>query len=66
MESLWAQIGLAIGLILVLEGIFYALFPAQLLKMMQTLIQLPPERLRMIGAILVGLGGFTVYIVQKI
>jgi uncharacterized protein YjeT (DUF2065 family) len=47
----------ALGLVLVLEGAAYALFPAQMQRMMERAVQLSPNLLRNfgLGAALVGL-----------
>ncbi len=47
---------LAIGLVLVAEGICYALFPSQMMKLMEQMRQMTPDILRFsgLGAILLG------------
>ena len=52
------ELGLALGLILALEGALYALFPAVMKKMMQLVIEQPKETVRMTGlaTAIVGVG----------
>lgn len=46
----------ALGLMLVLEGACYALFPEGMTKMMTRVIGLPPAQLRLTGLFMAGLG----------
>ncbi|GAV20329.1 hypothetical protein MMIC_P1294 [Mariprofundus micogutta] len=52
MDDLWA----ALGLLLVLEGAIYALFPQQMINMMRKLPEISPRAIRMAGlsAIVIG------------
>jgi len=52
MDDLWA----ALGLLLVLEGALYALFPQAMINMMQRLPEVPPATLRLMGIVAVALG----------
>lgn len=56
-EVPWQTIFLALGLVLILEGVGYAAFPGQMRRMMGYLMQTGDETLRMIGlaAVFVGL-----------
>ena len=53
MNDLWA----ALGLVLVIEGVFYAAFPGQVRRMMELARALPDAQLRAggLGALLAGL-----------
>jgi uncharacterized protein YjeT (DUF2065 family) len=46
----------ALGLVLVIEGALYALFPQTMINTMQRLPEIPPALLRMIGLVAVALG----------
>lgn len=46
----------ALGLVLVLEGALYALFPQGMINMMQRLPEVPPATLRLMGIVAVALG----------
>ncbi len=53
------ELGVALGLVMVLEGVLYALFPEAMQRMMRMAIGLPPVNLRRFG--LIGaLAGFLV------
>lgn len=53
------ELGVALGLVMVLEGVLYALFPEAMQRMMRMAIDLPPVNLRRFG--LIGaLAGFVV------
>lgn len=53
------ELGIAVGLVLVLEGVLYALFPDAMQRMMRLAVELPPTNLRRFG--LIGaLAGFVV------
>jgi len=59
-NDLWS----AIGLVLVLEGALYALFPAQMIDMMRRLPALPPAVLRLFGLTAVAIGWLVVWLVR--
>jgi uncharacterized protein YjeT (DUF2065 family) len=46
----------ALGLVLVIEGALYALFPQPMINTMRRLPEIPPASLRMIGLVAVALG----------
>jgi uncharacterized protein YjeT (DUF2065 family) len=48
-DSFWISLLTAFGLILVIEGLLYALFPAAMQRMMERLREAPPETLRKAG-----------------
>jgi len=52
MDDLWT----AVGLVLVLEGVIYALFPQAMIDMMRKLPDISPQVLRLMGlmAVIVG------------
>ncbi len=47
---------LAVGLVLCVEGLVFALAPSRLADIMEILRQIPPETRRMIGLLALGLG----------
>ncbi len=60
MDDLWV----AMGLVLVLEGALYALFPNQMIAMMRRLPEAPPAALRAMGLLSVALGWLCVKLVR--
>ena len=60
MQDLWT----ALGLVLVLEGAAYALFPSQMIEMMRKLPEVPPHALRLMGIASVLLGWLCVHWVR--
>lgn len=58
MSDLLTAIIIALGLVLVIEGAIYALFPEGMKRMMRIALAQPPARLRAIGLAmaLIGLG----------
>jgi len=52
MDDLFA----ALGLVLVLEGALYALFPQQMINMLRKLPDIPPGMIRLIGLVGVMVG----------
>lgn len=61
MDDLWA----ALGLVLVLEGVAYALFPHQMIRMMQQIPSIPPTTLRVMGITAVAIGWLVVWFVRR-
>jgi hypothetical protein len=61
MQDLWA----ALGLVLVIEGALYALFPAGMISMMRRLPEVPPAALRVAGILSVALGWLIVRLVRN-
>jgi hypothetical protein len=57
-------IWLALGLVLVFEGLTYALVPRQMQNMMRMLQEQSPEQLRVMGAVVLALGVFVVWLVK--
>jgi len=60
MDDLWV----GLGLVMLLEGAMYALFPNQMIEMMRKLPEIPPASLRVIGIASVGLGWLVVHLVR--
>ncbi|MBR7159070.1 MAG: DUF2065 domain-containing protein [Alphaproteobacteria bacterium] len=59
------ELGIAFGLVLVLEGISYALFPEAMRKAVQEVMKLPAEKLRTIGICAALLGLAIVWIFKR-
>jgi uncharacterized protein len=59
-DAIW----LALGLVLVFEGLTYALVPRQMQNMMRMLQEQSPEQLRIMGAAVMALGVFVVWLVK--
>lgn len=55
----------AVGLVLVLEGVLYALFPAGMQRMMEQALQLSPDMLRKGGLIAAFVGFAIVWMVRS-
>ena len=51
MDDFWTALGLAIGLILVLEGALYALFPAAMRRLIAAAVSQPDSALRAGGLV---------------
>ncbi len=60
MNDLWA----ALGLLLVLEGAAYALFPGKMIDVMRKLPHVPPAALRTMGIVAVAIGWLLVWLVR--
>jgi len=60
MDDLWA----AIGLLLVLEGSLWALFPGYGVRMLEAVQEMPERTLRLAGAIAVAIGFVVVWWVR--
>jgi uncharacterized protein len=57
-------IWLALGLVLVFEGLTYALVPRQMQNMMRQMQDQPPERLRLMGVCVLAMGVLVVWLVK--
>ena len=57
---------MALGLVLVFEGLLYALVPGQLKRMMMAMQQLSDDQLRIGGVAAVALGVAIVWLVRSI
>jgi uncharacterized protein YjeT (DUF2065 family) len=54
----------ALGLVLVIEGLAYALFPAVLQRMMAAALQLPENMLRTGGLAIMATGVFVIWLLR--
>ena len=54
----------ALGLVLVIEGVLYTLLPESMLKMLQSIRDLPAGQLRMVGLASCGVGLFLVWLAR--
>jgi hypothetical protein len=54
----------AFALVFVIEGLFYALFPDQLRKMMALALSLPVSQLRLFGISAVGMGFLCLWLIS--
>jgi uncharacterized protein len=59
-----SEIATAIGLVLALEGVLYALFPELMKRMAKQVLQSPGDSLRVAGVISVALGVGLVWLVR--
>ncbi|HAU28702.1 MAG TPA: DUF2065 domain-containing protein [Rhodospirillaceae bacterium] len=55
----------AVGLVFVLEGASYALFPRAIQKAMAAAMALPPERLRMGGLVAAVVGALMIWLLRR-
>jgi len=60
MDDLWA----ALGLLLVIEGALYALFPGQMIDAMRRLPEIPPRMIRLAGLTAIVLGWLLVKLIR--
>ncbi len=61
-----AELGLALGVILVFEGVLYALFPDAMKRMMALVLTLPPETLRNTGLMVAASGVFVIWLIKRV
>jgi len=61
MSDLWV----ALGLVLVLEGAMYALFPSQMIEMLRKMPEIPPAMLRVAGLTAIAVGWLVVWLVRS-
>ncbi len=54
----------ALGLVLVIEGIAYALFPNALRKLVQAALELPPKQIQAAALAMAGIGLVIVWLVR--
>jgi uncharacterized protein YjeT (DUF2065 family) len=59
-----SEVVAAVGLVLVLEGVLYALFPEFMKRMAQQAIQTPGDTLRVAGVVSAALGVGLVWLVR--
>jgi len=60
MQDLWV----ALGLVILLEGALYALFPNQMIDMLRKVPEIPPASLRVMGIVLVAIGWLVIRLVR--
>lgn len=60
-----ADFGLAIAMVLVIEGAIYALFPEAMQRMMRAMQDQPPGLLRWTGLGVAALGVFLVWLIRR-
>jgi len=56
----------AIGLVFVIEGLFYVIAPNRLKTMMAMMEEIPPETLRNLGVLAVGIGVAIVWVAKSL
>ena len=56
------ELGIAVGLVLVIEGLLWAIFPNYGVKMLELLSRMTESNLRVSGAIAVALGVVVVWV----
>lgn len=54
----------ALGLVLVIEGLLYALFPGQLKQMLLALLKMPEDRMRAAGLVAMTAGVMIVWLAR--
>lgn len=59
-----AELGTALALVLVIEGVLYALFPDTMRRMMEAVLVQPAGTLRMAGVFAVALGVGVVWLLR--
>ena len=55
----------AFGLVLVLEGLIYALFTDNIRKMMEMALNMPAQTLRQLGLFMASIGFLLIWLVEK-
>jgi uncharacterized protein YjeT (DUF2065 family) len=59
------DLGVALGLVLVFEGVLYALFPEAMKRAAARALSVPPQALRLAGLAAVGAGFAVVWIIRR-
>jgi uncharacterized protein len=59
------ELGVAIGLLLVIEGLLYAIFPAAMKNMLNIMKDMPTQKLRSGGLIFALLGFIIVWYIKR-
>jgi len=59
------ELGIAIGLLLVIEGLLYAMFPAAMKNMLNIMKDMPTQKLRSGGLIFALLGFIIVWYIKR-
>ena len=61
---MWSEIGTAIGLVLVIEGVLYTLFPQAMRRMMAQALAQPEGALRTMGLAGMAVGVLVVWFIR--
>ena len=56
---------IAIGLVFVIEGLIYTLFPGQMKRMLLQLMALPEQQLRSVGLVMAAIGVVCVWLLKR-
>ena len=59
------ELGIAIGLLLVIEGLLYAMFPSAMKNMLNHMKDLPATKLRLGGLIFAFLGFIIIWYIKR-
>jgi uncharacterized protein len=62
---MWHQLGIAVALLLVIEGIFPFISPSAMRRILQTISQMPDQPLRFAGLTSMLLGLVLLYLVNQ-
>ena len=65
MDDFSTALVIGIGLVLVVEGLFYAIAPGMMRRMMTMALDLPPDTLRKGGVFAIALGVAIVWLVKS-
>ena len=60
-----SELAVAFGLILVIEGVLYSLFPQAMKRMLEQIMALPPQSLRSAGLISTVIGVAIVWLMRR-
>ncbi len=60
-----ASLAVGLGLLLVFEGLFYALIPAQMKAAIAAMLTVSDDKLRVMGTVAVALGVATVWLAKQ-
>lgn len=61
----WTDLGMAFGLVLVIEGLLYALFPGFMRRALAEVLSMPPGQIRIAALFSVALGVAIVWLVRR-
>lgn len=64
MELAWSDLGTAIALVLVIEGVMPFLAPSSLQRTMATIAELPEQKLRVLGGASMAVGVVLLYFIR--
>lgn len=60
--DIWHYLLIGGALVMVIEGLLYALFPNQLQKIIAMVIEMPPEKIRAMGDLTLALGALFLWL----